>query len=390
MASIERGLFRPGAGTQLRDSATHIIIYLMTRLLLSGLFFLLPVCSISGQHLAAFEDNQNRFYIFDDGVVTQAEYLPVKSYSIGGACILYVDSRNHLKMYYNGSISTLEVNSVAAYQAFDFLAVYSFAGVVRIIENGAITTVSTNAVQYEAEDSLVAFYDRSRALLAVYYQNTVSALEDGIAGRSYSGLVCGDNIVAYVSSITDDLKAFYQGEVVVVEPYFSGTRYQAGKDILVYLNDSDQKLKVFYRRSVYELEDFAPVSFQAGDGIVAYIDHTGAFKIFSNGRITEISGFAPDFYRVYDRIVVFGEQGYFKAWYKDNVYNLENYIPSEWHAEWNSIVYRDINRNVKVFRDGKHEVLTYDLIEDIQLYRDIIVVNKGMNNYNVYYKDRRY
>lgn len=362
----------------------------MFKFLLSVFFSLPLVCSLTGQELAAFEDNQNRFYIFDDGVITQAEYLPVKSYSIGGECILYVDSRNRLKMYYNGSISTLEVNPVAQYHAYDYLAVYSFVGVVKIIENGDVTTVSTNAVHFEAEDSLVAFYDRSRELLAVYYKGTIDILEDGLAGKSYNHLLCGDNFVAYVSTVTDDLKAFYHGDVITVEPYFSGTVYKAGKDILAYMNASDQKLKVFWKDSVYVLEDFPPLSFQTGDGIVAYIDHSGAFKIFSNGEKYEISGFEPDFYRVQNGMVVFGERGYFKTWYRNEIFNLENYIPLNWDAEWNSIVYRDINRNVKVFRDGKLNVLTYDLVEDIRLFRDIIVVNKGMNNYNVYYRGEKY
>ncbi|MBN1158275.1 MAG: hypothetical protein JXA61_02750 [Bacteroidales bacterium] len=381
---------RSGNGNSDKPAAQLTMNCGIIKLLVYGYFSVFQLCILTGQQLAAFEDNQNRFFVFDDGVVKQAEYLPVASFSVGGDCILYVDSRNHLKMYQDGSISTLEVNPVDGYQVFDYLAVYSFAGVVRIIENGRVTTVSTNTVKFQAGDSVVAFYDRSRALLAVYYKNTISKLEDGIAGSSYSGLVCGDNIVAYASYMTNDLKIFYRGEVAVAEPYFSGTRYLAGKDILVYINDSDQKMKVFYRGSVYVLEDFAPLSFQAGDGIVAYTDHTGAFKVFSEGRTTVISGFAPDFYQVCDRLVVFAEQGYFKTWHQGNVYMLENYSPPEWQAEWNSIVYRDINGNVKVFRDGEHKILTYDLVEDIQLYRDIVVVNKGMNNCNVYYKGEKY
>lgn len=362
----------------------------ISRISFSVLLFVVFCFPATGQQLAAFQDNQNRFYIFDDGVITQAEYLPVKSFQIGGTCLLYVDNRNHLKMYYNGNITTLEVNGVGKYEVLDYLAAYSFAGVVKIVENGVVTTVSTNAVQYLAEDSLVVFYDQSKELLAVYYKGNIEVLEDGLAGRSYSGLRCGDNIVAYVSTITEDLKAFYNGSLVVVEPFFSGSRYKAGKDILAYMNAADQKFKVFYRGQITVLEDFYPLSYQVGDGIVAYIDHSGAFKIFSNGHIHEISGFEPDFYRVNKWVVVFGEQGHFKTWYKENLYVLENYIPFDWEADWNTIVYRDINRNLKLFRDGESSVLTYDLIEGVQLFRDIIVANRGMNNYNVYYKGKKY
>jgi hypothetical protein len=58
-------------------------------------------------------------------------------------------------------------------------------------------------------------------------------------------------------------------------------------------------------------------------------------------------------------------------------------------AEWNTIVYIDINRNVKVFTSGELNVLTYDP-ESAYLYRDVVVVNKGMNNHNVYWNGKKY
>ena len=85
---------------------------------LSGVVFvyitLQSVCfSLSAQNLAAYQDNQGYFFIFDKGKTIQAEYLPVKKFSVGGQCLLYVDSQNHLKMYYRGKITTLEVNQVS-------------------------------------------------------------------------------------------------------------------------------------------------------------------------------------------------------------------------------------------------------------------------------------
>lgn len=127
-----------------------------------------------------------------------------------------------------------------------------------------------------------------------------------------------------------------------------------------------------------------------GDGMVAYIDNTGSFKVFMNGEIIDIASFPPDFYEVSNGMVIYGEQGYFKVWFNDRPFTLETYLPAEWKAEWNTIVYRDLNRNVKIFTKGESRVLTYDLAEQIDLYRDVVVVNKGMNNCNVYYKGKKY
>jgi hypothetical protein len=60
-------------------------------------------------------------------------------------------------MYFQGEITTLEVNLVNNYEALDYLSVYSFGGIVKIIEEGRITTVSTNALAYQSNDSIVTF-----------------------------------------------------------------------------------------------------------------------------------------------------------------------------------------------------------------------------------------
>jgi hypothetical protein len=348
------------------------------------------VCSLRAQQLAAFHDNQDRFYIFDDGKTLQAEYLPVKDFSVGGRCILYTDNRNNLKMYYQGAISTLEVNPVDHYQALDYLAVYSIGGIVKIIENGKVTTITTQAIKYQAEDSLVTFYDASRQLLAAYYKNQIHMLEDGLVGRPSNFFHSADNLVAYISSRTGELKVFCHGQIQAIEPFVPAASFKTGRDIVAYVSPTEQKFKVFYQGESYVLEDFPPQSYQVGDDMLAYVDNTGSFKVFREGETLEISSFAPDFYKVRNKLILYGEQGYFKTWYNNDPFLLETYIPSDWKAEWNTIVYYDLNRNIKIFSNGNSRVLTYDLAEGIELYRDVVVVNKGMNNYNVYYRGRKY
>jgi hypothetical protein len=342
--------------------------------------------------LAAYHDNQGRFYIFDNGKTIEAEYLPVKEFSVGGRCILYTDNRSRLKMYYKGIVTTLSVNAPDHFAALDYLAVYSTGGVVSIIDNGHNFTVSTNSLMYNAQDSLVTFYDASQELLAVYYKGRIQMLEDGLAGKIASQFKSGDNLVAYISSRTLDFKIFYLGQTRVIEPFLSGGSFQTGRDIVAYVNQADMKFRMFYKGDVYLAEEFPPESWQVGDGIAAYVDNTGSFKVFCDGEVINIGSFKPDFYMVQNRMIIYGEKGYFKAWYNYRSYTLETFIPNtkDWIADWNTVVYIDLNRNVKIFNQGENKVLTYDLAEEIALYRDIVVVNKGMNNHNVYYKGKKY
>ncbi len=360
-----------------------------TRLLTALLITLLP-CLSYGQQLAAFHDSRQRFIIFDGGQIIQADHLPVRSFQVGGSCVLYVDSRNSLKMYYNGRISTLEVNGVERYEALEYLSAYSYAGIIKIIEKGQVSTVSTHAVRYKAEDSLVTFYDSSRNILAVYYRGQVIMLEDGLASTPYEDFVCSDNLTAFISPISHGLTVFYRGQTATVDPYFSEGSMKAGRNVVAFVSHADQHFRVYYQGRILLLEDFPPRNYQPGRDIVAYTDNSGAFKIFHGGGTDIVSGFEPDFYQVTDGMVIFGEQGYFKVWSHGRVHTLENYVPGTWKAGWHTIVYRDSNRDLKVFDGSGPRVLTYDLVEDFDLYYDVIVVNKGMNNYSVYYKGREY
>jgi hypothetical protein len=196
-----------------------------------------------------------------------------------------------------------------------------------------------------------------RELLATYYKGSIHILEDGLAGKTISSFQSGDNLVAYVSSRTRDFKVFYHGENRTIEPFLSGGIFKAGRDIVAYVNLSDLKFRVFYKGDVFPAEEFRPESWQVGDGIVAYVDNTGSFKYFEGGETEVISSFPPDFYLVRNRLVIYGEQGYLKVWYNNRSYTLESFIPSKWKADWNTIVYSDLNRNVKIFSRGETRVL---------------------------------
>src|SRR4030042_2229655 len=258
------------------------------------ILFLGMAACLSGfsQHLAAFSDNMDYFYVFDRGQTVQVEYLKVQDFSVGGNCVLYKDNRNRLKMYYKGEVSELTVNNISNFEALDYLAVYSYAGIIHIIENGRVKTVNTHSLNYIAEDSLVAFYDDTQSFLAAYYRGRIYRLEDGLVGEQPSSFRCVDNNIASLSPRPGDLMVFYQGGTYKLEQFVSEGTFKAGKDIVAYVNAADQKFKVFYQGETFVIEDFPPLSYKTGDGIVAYVDNTGRFKLFCNGQVTDISSSA--------------------------------------------------------------------------------------------------
>ena len=62
------------------------------------LFFISSFYSFS-QNLSAYNDYRNYFQAFDNGEFRQIDYLPVKSFQVGGAAIAYVDNSNEFRIY---------------------------------------------------------------------------------------------------------------------------------------------------------------------------------------------------------------------------------------------------------------------------------------------------
>ena len=72
--------------------------------------------------------------------------------------------------------------------------------------------------------------------------------------------------------------------------------YDAGMDVVPFVDQLNNTFNVFYRGKTYQLETTPPESMKAGCGLVAYVDIDGNFKRFSDGKTKVISTFAPENY----------------------------------------------------------------------------------------------
>jgi hypothetical protein len=357
-----------------------------------SLFTLFNLININGtaQNLAAYQDYLGKFYIFDSGTSEKVEYNPVKSFKVGGICILYVDNLGHLKMYYKGKVTELEVGGVTDYYAKDFLAAYVVYDKLVVVDQGMVRLLSNRTDAYVVQDSLVAFYDKNDEYLKVYYKGEIIKIESGIAGRPIEKFKSGDNIVAYISSHSKNFKIFYHGKDTTIIPYVGRISFTAGRDIVAYVDEQAQNFNVFYKDSIYQLEDFPPMSYKVGDGFLAYVDQQGEFKFFKNGKTQLISEYRPDSYKVQDYVVVYTENNYFKTFYKNQSYLIEPYLPTSYKIGWHTIAYVDVNNHIWIFKDGEKKFFTNDFVNTFDIYRDLIIMNVKVNRNIIYYKGKFY
>lgn len=342
------------------------------------------------QHLGAYTDFRDRFYIFDSGKSTKVEDLKVQSFDVGGECVMYINGQGNLKIYEDGKVSKLEAGGASKYYATDHIAAYSVFEILKVVEDGKSITLSTRCPIYRVEDSLVVFYDKGLESLRVYYDGEILDIESGIVGMPLDNFKSGDNVVAYISSRFKNFMIYYNGENHTILKYVDGLSFKADKDIVAYENSITNTFDVFYKGEIYQIEDFFPKSYKMGEEFVAYVDNLDIFKVFYKGEVIEVSGFPPEAYFAEDRLLVFTEYDYFKIFADGEVYEVEAFIPKNYKLDWNTLAYLDNSNRIWMFANGERKYLTNDLVNSFDVYRNLIVMNVKVNRNLIYYQGEFY
>jgi hypothetical protein len=357
------------------------------------LLFALITYSFIGfsQHLAAFNDNVNHFWVFEAGMFNKLEYLEIQEFQVGASLVAYIDNGSNLKVYSYGEVETLLTGAPIKFQATDYLLGYSLYEQLNVYDNGKARVLSTQCDGYRVADSLIGWHNRIGQNIKVYYNGKIYTLEDGLIYNPLDKFRVGDNTIAYIHSSTKEFKLFYLGEILVLEDFGEGMVFESGRDIVAYTGAVDQTFKVFFKGETIELETFSPKSFKVGDERVAYVDNLGRLKYFDRNGVVELSTYEPQFYEVHDNVVVFEEQGFFKTYCNGQIYIVERYLPQPYRIDFNTIAYLDQSSFVKAFLPGCEPItISYEKVKGIDLIRDLIIYVEGINKTKIYFNGQVY
>jgi hypothetical protein len=357
-------------------------------ILFAALLFLL--WDLPAQHLAAYLDYMDRFYVFDRGETRQLESYKITSFQVGGNCVGFVNFHGDLKVYFNGSARLLERTRPSEYHVTDYLMGYSMHSVLKVFDNGEVRTLCSNTDGYIVEDSLITFYDEVQQQLKVYHNGQNRVIEDGLMEWPIRSYQSADNILAYITTFDNKFKIYYRGEVIVVDHNVQETIYKAGRDIVGFMNQVTNAFMVFYKGEFYELEAFEPASFHMGDEMMAYVTQEGDFKVFENGELITIHTFPPEKYTLTDSTLVFEDQNFLKTWCNGRVHEVERYIPGLYKISERSVAYIDINNRIKAFIRCKPVHISYEMVNDLEMVRNLIIFNEGVHTVKIWYKGKVY
>jgi hypothetical protein len=343
--------------------------------------------SSNSQDLSAYHDYRNYFYAFDKGEFRQLEYQPVKSFQIGGSSVAYIDNTNEFRIYSEGQKFHITYGGTLNYYMTDYLVAYRVGNVLSVFQNQHFQNLSYYCSIFAINDSVIGYFDGSNYNFSVFYNGNSIDLESSMLEPPKS-MKTGSNTVAYVNQ-SNFFKVFYQGNIFSLDNVAPLT-FQAGGDVVAYVDDYDQNFHLFYKGDTARIETFAPDSFKVGFGTLAYIDNLGNFRVFYNGATRRLLSFRPDFFQVKGNIVLYAYNNSLAIFYKGKVYTLENYIPSGYQIANDGIAYVDISGRLKLFFKGEVYNVSYELINNYQLIGNVLTYGVGINTTKFFWNGKNY
>jgi hypothetical protein len=360
----------------------HYPMKIYLAILISSVFFI----PLAGQNLGAYTDYKNYFFAFDGGPNIELESQPVKSYKVGGNAVAYINSADNFRAYYKGEIYDLLSISPLDYQVTDNYVLFNRDMILSVFDNGKQTRLSGYCNSYAAGDSIIAFFDLNSSILKVYTNGQIQEL-DNLLGKEADSIKfkVGDNVVAYINT-ADQFKIFYREHILNLESNAPAS-FQAGRNIVSYIDGYTQSFKIFYNGMSYTVESTPPLSYVTADDMVAYVSSTGDFKIFYQGQLLKASSFAPTFYEARDRVIVFFDGKFFTAFYNGKITTLETYVPT-YQLDYNTVAYIDRSNYLQALYNGKQQRISEEKINSFELTGDVLKYNAGLSDVKFFLKGK--
>jgi hypothetical protein len=352
-----------------------------------GLFCSICFSDLIAQPLAAYTDIQNELMVFDHGMLRKIDFMPPTSIKIGRTCIPYIDNSGSFKIYYGGSVQSINVGFTNAYFVTDNLVGFLNQKSLNVFDRGLNKNLAGVCDQYFISDSVILFLDSYKSEYRVYYNKEIYTVESFIPDSVLSHLKVYNNIVAF-DNFASQFRIFYRGAVIPQEEY-TVYSFEAGKNTVAYV-DADRKFKIFHSGQTFIAEDIAPNSYKVADDMVAYVSGDGYFKVFYGDSIHTI-GFMTPTYQAKDNILAYKDpSGIFKIFYKGDYTDMESYYPAKFQIQYNSVAYVNSSNTLRLFTEGEAYDVTNADVTNWWLNYDVVTYEVGQGYFKVFYKGNEF
>lgn len=317
------------------------------------LFALLALTtSVHAQSPVPLVTAYGRTVVFLDGSFSDLDPRKPQALYPCGDRLAYMTDAGDLKMFANGNVTELQDGAPVQVETSRHMLAWKTGPALRIPTTGGAETICRNVGRFTVSDSLIAFHDIQQQNLVVYWNGRVMPIADVLMSSDDVVWKSGSNTLLLYDIGRQQVLLFYRGQVTRLCDGDDVSRSMPGGDVVAFMDQYEDTFHVFDKGQVFDVDPFAPASFQVGDGLVAYVTSSGSFRCFKDERVWDIADFAPDQYWVRDSTLVFTEQGRFKTFVNGAVQTIEQVVPEHWEASGNMIAYLDLNGVVMLYRDG--------------------------------------
>lgn len=313
-------------------------------------------------------------------------FLILEIFGQNGGLAAYNDYRQRFYIFDHGKKTLLEEQAVKSFKVGgNAIAYVDYADNFKIYQNGKVNTVEIGTVRnYKVTDNLVAY--SMNDILKVWDNGKVKTLSPNV-----KEFAIGDSLVVFFDYYFTSINGYYNGKIYSRRLRQVGETIQkmdAGDNIAAVITAEDRNFWVFYQGNTELINNFVEdVNFKVGRDIVAYMDQpTRTFKAYYKGEIYDIENFQPNEYKMGDaRIVYIDAVGNFKTFYEGTIATILPIEPTFFQVKDSMIVYQELDR-FKCFYEGQiYEVAPY-IPEKYQFERDLIVYLDRSNNLQMFRK----
>ncbi len=358
---------------------------------LTPLFLLFLPLFAQAQNICGYLDYLDRFFVFDHGETRMLETLPPIAFASGGDYLAYLATNSDVKVYRNGLVRTIDQSMDGRPVVTDHFFGYVAVGALKIYDGDSLRVLCLNTGRNVIEDSIAGWYDRVQRTLNIYYAGKTTQVEDALLENPVVRISAGSNTIAWISRPTSEFKIFWRGSIYTPATVVTDMRFTAGLDMVAFQDPEDLGLRVFDKGNVVNLEPVMPDSIYMGRGLFAYIDRSGALKVYQGGKVHTASDFTPDEFHVRDSLVVINDKGYCRIFHDGRTEAVLSYWPTNWTADWGSFAYLDNTAALNIWHNGRSEVVMQrQPVHRFSLQRGLMVVSMTNNAVNIWWKGKLY
>ena len=325
-----------------------------------------------------FVNNTERFVVFHRGRFEELEpRLPKRVWAMEGQ-VVFVDAEGRFKVYEpeNKRTHLLDRDPGSDVRATRHRIAWRMADTLKTLREGRALVLQEGVERYEVSDSLIVFTDTILHQLGVIWKGKSIPLADLVPGSERPVWMQGSNTVAFFNKEARTVFSFYRGKAQVLCDSTDVGIVATGGDVIGYWDGNSKRFMALYQGRTEFLSDLRPVSAQAGNGLLAFVDGNGRLKCFANGAVHTVMNEIPSGYWVKDSSLVYLDNGRFMLFNPQGSIMVENYVPERWMVEGSNLVYLDINRELRGIINGERvrfgseaAIASFELFGSQVLYR---------------------